>query len=103
MQIRGTKTRKERGDTTWRRERIEQVPARALEGDTINVSKATFKETRAQNFPNLMKATNPHIQEVQKFTSIDKKKSTQIHYKQTIECQYKEEILKIAVLKRNSN
>lgn len=50
-----------------------------------------------------MKATNSYIQDTQEITSsIDPKKSTRIHHKQTTE-QYKEEILKIAMLKRSSN
>lgn len=66
--------------------------------------RATFKETMAKNFPNLMEATNLHIQEAQEIsTSTDKQKFTKIHQRQTIEHQYKEESLKIAILKRNSN
>lgn len=63
--------------------------------------RATFKEVMAENFPNLMEATNPHVQEAQEISiSIDKQKLTKIHRRQTIEHQYKE---KIAILKRNSN
>lgn len=65
--------------------------------------RATFKETMAKNFPNLIEATNLHIQEAQEIsTSTDKQKFTKIHQRQTIEHQYKEESLKTAILKRNS-
>ena len=63
--------------------------------------RATLKETVAENFPNLMEATNPHIQEDQEIsTSTDKQKLTEMHQRQTIGHQYEE---KIAMLKRNRN
>lgn len=62
--------------------RSNRWPTRVLED---NVSEAMCKETIAENFTNLMKATDSYIQEAQEIPSIDTKKSTNIHHKQTTE------------------
>ena len=54
------------------------VPLARILGDMS--MRATFKETMVENFPSLVEASNPCIQEAQEIsTSTDKQKFTKLH------------------------